>query len=227
MSSSARFRMVLAAAFAGVLALAGAMLYFGRPAPRTSRHAGDEAAAEVVAERGAQSAEAASTPNPGGAPRVARKPLESTWRWLMGARQAGEPERVIPAVAQGGGGVGAPGDSAEVAPPRPRMALSERRPGRDPASDDSSPTLARILAVTGASPSQAVKIRELWRKHEDARRQLYAHMMPSVAPPEKKMQGELAEVDGEMEIAMIRDVLDQRQSDRLVAELHPPQPPSP
>ena len=223
---STGFRLKLALAAAGVIALAAAMIYFGRPAPRVR---GADVASEQPEAPDVRSGSGVALGEGGGQPSKAaapRRSLASAWRWLMGDGDAPVPQAGQPAGGAGSAGSGSstenPTGEAPMIPPK--FTLSERRPSRDPANDDSSPTLQKIIEVTAASPAQQGKIRDLWRKHEEARRELIAHMMPSVAPPEVKLKLELEAVDGEFEIALVRDVLGRGQIDRLLAEIHPHAP---
>jgi hypothetical protein len=107
------------------------------------------------------------------------------------------------------------------------LAYSEAPPSSDPAADDRSPTLDRLLRTTEATPNQAVRIRAAWQAHEDGRRALVpeAHRTPMgdlLLDPRR-----VAELDRELDRVLGQEILDERQRKRLALEMPPPLPDEP
>lgn len=121
-----------------------------------------------------------------------------------------------------------PGSADRVMPYRPATYLrwSEGLPAIDPAEDDRSPILDRLLAVTRADATQQHALRTAWRVHEEGRRRLLAAARPpSIGEPQLDRAG-LAELDDAFEI-VVQSTLDTRQLDRLSLERPPPEPDEP
>ncbi|HVV81429.1 MAG TPA: hypothetical protein VHE35_00070 [Kofleriaceae bacterium] len=130
------------------------------------------------------------------------------------------PERVAP-IRQ------SPGGEGRVMPYRPATYLSYSAglPSRDPAQDDSSPILRRLLTVTEATADQEARIRRAWRTHEDGRRVLLAAAPPpSIGDPVLEPTA-LASLDRQFSDS-VSEILTPRQYYRLSFEFAPPAPES-
>ena len=123
-----------------------------------------------------------------------------------------------------------PTGPGRVMPYRPATYLrySEGMPATDPAEDDGSPILQRLLTVTLPSGDQEATIRAAWRTHEEGRRVLVAAARPpSIGDPILDRTA-LAALDRQFSDA-VSEVLTPEQYLRLSLELAPPEfePPQP
>jgi hypothetical protein len=117
-----------------------------------------------------------------------------------------------------------PTGPGRVMPYRPATYLrySEGMPATDPAEDDASPILQRLLTVTLPSADQEATIRAAWRTHEEGRRVLRAAARPpSIGDPILDPVA-LATLDRELSDA-VSEVLTPEQYLRLSVELAPPE----
>lgn len=118
-----------------------------------------------------------------------------------------------------------PGAAGRVMPYRPATYLrySEGLPSTEPAADDDSPILLRLLAVTRPTAIQEAAIRAAWRTHEAGRRDLLATAAtPSIGDPILDRTA-LAALDRQFSDA-VNEVLTPEQYSRLSFELAPPAP---
>ncbi len=113
-----------------------------------------------------------------------------------------------------------------VLPYRPARMLvySEDSVSMNPAFDDHNWALQRILEVTAADVGQAVRIRELWRAHEDGRRFLWMQALDLKSRDRILDPAMLAKLDGAFEADLLNKVLNPDQAVRILAETGRAQP---
>ena len=111
-------------------------------------------------------------------------------------------------------------------PYRPAQVLrySDAPVGKSTSDDDASPVLKRIVEVAKPDPAQEGKIRELWHKHEDGRRELLAAAPARLSGPPFLDRHKLNELDFKFESQVLTQVLNPAQTVRLAQEIYPPKP---
>jgi hypothetical protein len=131
---------------------------------------------------------------------------------------SGGPTRKVEPIRQ------APDSPDRPMPYRPAKLLrySDGLPSKDPAADDASPVLERILQVTRPDADQEPAIRAAWRAHEDGRRELLARARPpSIGEPVLDHAG-VVELDRAFD-ELLAAILRHEQLARLALEMPPPE----